>query len=213
LPTSGNQALNQQEIDKAKYDIRDLVSGSLFVAESKTVAQSLLLNPSPDEWVRMITQDNVLQKKSPNTAIRYARTIKRRFEPLGQPFMQAVTNASDPQYTQLLMLALLTYTPIVADFMHQVVMETKRVYKPNLSADAWDVFLRDRIRTLPGLSLLSPSTLQKTGNNVIRALVYASYLYNNKSRRLQPVYLLPDTQYWLQQLNRKDLEPIMECTL
>jgi hypothetical protein len=97
--------------------------------------------------------------------------------------------------------------------MNHVLAESKRVYKPNLTADAWNVFLLDRIRILPGLSQLSESTLQKTGTNVIRALVEAGYLDNNKSRRIQPVYLLPETKFWLQQLNREDLEPVMECTL
>jgi hypothetical protein len=205
--------LSKTELDKAKHYIRDLVSGSLFVAESKAVAQSLLVDCSEGEWVQIITQDNVLRKKSPNTAIRYARTIKRRLEPLGKPFSEAIIDATDPLYTQLLMLALLIYTPVVADFMTYVVAETKRVYKPNLASDAWDVFLHDRSRTLPGLYDLSDSTLKKTGTNVIRALVEAGYLDNNKSRRLQPVYLLPETKFWLQQLNREDLEPVMECTL
>ncbi|MBS3964844.1 MAG: DUF1819 family protein [Methylomonas sp.] len=205
--------MSKTELDKAKHYIRDLVSGSLFVAESKIVAQSLLLDCTEDEWVQIITQDNLLRKKSPNTAIRYARTIKRRLEPLGKPFTEAVMDATDPLYTQLLLLALLIYTPVVADFMTHIVAETKRVYKPNLASDAWDVFLHDRSRTLPGLYDLSDSTLKKTGTNVIRALVEAGYLDNNKNRRLQPVYLLPETKFWLQKLNREDLEPVMECTL
>ena len=205
--------MSKTELDKAKHYIRDLVSGSLFVAESKAVAQSLMLDQSEDEWVRVIIQDNPLRKKSPNTAIRYARTIKRRLGSLGKPFSEAIIDATDPLYTQLLMLALLIYTPVIADFMNHVLAESKRVYKPNLTADAWNVFLLDRFRILPGLSQLSESTLQKTGTSVIRALVEAGYLDNNKSRRIQPVYLLPETKFWLQQLNREDLEPVMECTL
>jgi hypothetical protein len=205
--------MRNEELYKGKYYIRDLVSGSLFVSESKAVAQSLLLDRSKDEWVQMITQDNMLRKKSPNTAIRYAQTIKRRLEPLGSSFMHTVIDANDPFYTQLLMMALLIYTPVVADFMIHVVAETKRVYKPNLAVDAWDVFLLERIRTMPGLALLSESTLKKTGTNVIRALVEAGYLDNNRNRRLQPVYLLPETKFWLQQFNREDLESVMECTL
>ena len=205
--------MNAQELQKAKHYIRDLVSGSLFVAESKTVAESLLLDRPEEAWVRLFTEDNLLQKKSPNTAIRYARTIRRRLEPLGKPFIEAVIQASDPYYTQLLMLSLLIYTPVVADFIEHVVAETRRVYKPNLASDAWDVFLHDRSRILPSLYDLSDSTLQKTGNNVIRSLVEAGYLDNNKNRRLQPVYLLPETKAWLHMLNREDLEPLMECTL
>lgn len=205
--------MSTQELNKAKHYIRDLVSGSLFLTESKAVAQSLLLDYAETEWVQLITEKNLLQKNSPNTAIRYARTIKRRLEPLGKSFMQAIIDANDPLYSQLLILALLMYTPVVADFMAHVVAETKRVYKPNLALDAWDVFLHDRSRTLPGLYDLSDATLKKTGTSVIRALVEAGYLDNNKSRRLQAVYLLPETRMWLQQFNREDLESVMECTL
>jgi len=93
--------LSTQELDKAKHYIRDLVSGSLFIAESKVVAQSLLLGRTEDEWGQIITKDNLLRKKSPHTAIRYARTIKRRLEPLGKPFIEAIIDATDPLYTQL----------------------------------------------------------------------------------------------------------------
>jgi hypothetical protein len=149
--------LSTQELDKAKHYVRDLVIGSLFLTESKAVAQSLLLDYAETEWIRLIKEKNLLQKNSPNTAIRYARTIKRRLEPLGRPFIQAIIDANDPLYSQLLTLALLMYTPVVADFMAHVVAETKRVYKPNLASDAWDVFLHDRSRTLPGLYDLSDS--------------------------------------------------------
>jgi hypothetical protein len=206
-------ALHKEKLNKAKHHIRDLVSGSLFVVESKIVAKSLLNNCTEDEWGRLFTEDNLLQKKSPYTAIRYARTIKRRLEPLGKPFIQAVAQATDPYYTQLLMLSLMIYTPVVADFMKNVVSETRRVYKPNLAADAWHVFLDDRKRVFPGFDEFSDATLQKTGNNMIRSLVEAGYLDNNKNRRLQPVYLLPETKAWLRTLNREDLILIMECTL
>ena len=205
--------MTTQEINKAKHYIRDLVSGSLFIAESKIVAQSLLKGLPEEEWARFIISDNPLRKKSPNTSIRYARTIKRRLTPLGKQFMQDIIDANDPLYIQLLMLALLIYTPVVADFMTSIVTETKRVYRPNLASDAWITFMSDRSRLLPKLNELSESTLQKTGTNVIRALVEAGYLDNNKNRKLQPVYLLPETKKWLQQLNRMDMEQIMECTL
>ena len=205
--------MSGNDIHLAKHYIRDLVSGSLFVAETKIVAATLLLDYPEDKWINLFTDENLLQKKSPNTAIRYARTIKRRLQPLGAPFIEALIQATDPYYTQLLMLCLLAYTPVVADFMQCVLAETKRVYKPNLSADAWDVFLQDRIRTLPGLYELSDSTLKKTGTNLIRALVEAGYLDNNKNRHLQPVFLMPETKIWLNQLNQSNLASIMECTL
>lgn len=204
---------NDLELNKAKHYLRDLTGGSLLIVESRVVAETLIKDIPEADWNRLFTDDNILQKKSKHTAIRYARSVRRRLEPLGMAFIDAVIHASESQYNQLLMLALMIHTPALPDFMRHVVAETKRIYKPNLASDAWDSFLLDRMRILPGLNGLSASTLQKSGNNIIRSLVEAGYLDNNKSRRLQSVYVLPETKVWLQKLNREDLEPIMECTL
>jgi hypothetical protein len=205
--------LNKVELNKAKQYIRDLTGGSLLVAESRVVAETLLLELSEPEWNRLFTEENILKKKSHNTAIRYARAIRRRLEPLGEAFINDVIHAPDSYYKQLIMLALMIHTPVLPDFMQNVVAETKRVYRPNLEPDAWETFILDRSRTLPGLNDLSESTLKKSGTNIIRTLVDADYLNNNKDRRLQPVYILPETRAWLKNLNRLDLEHIMECTL
>lgn len=204
---------NAVELNKAKQYIRDLTGGSLLIAESRLVAETLLQALPEPEWNRLFIEENILKKRSQHTAIRYARAVRRRLEPLGETFIEAVIHAPESYYKQLLMLALIIHTPVLPDFMQHVVAETKRIYRPNLASDAWESFLPDRSRTLPGLNDLSESTLKKSGNNVIRSLVEADYLDNNKNRRLQPVYLLPETRAWLKKLNREDLEPVMECTL
>ncbi len=201
------------ELAKAKQYVRDLTGGGLLLAESRLVAETLLQALPEKDWNHLFTDENILKKNSPHTAIRYARTIKRRLEPLGVEFIEAVLHASESSYKQLLILSLMIHTPALSDFMHYTVAETKRVYKPNLSVDAWDTFLHDRSRILPGLNDLSESTLHKSGNNIIRSLVEADYLDNNKTRRLQPVYVLPETLVWLKKFNRLELEAIMECTL
>ena len=133
--------------------------------------------------------------------------------PLGDDFIDDVINAHEALYKQLLLLATMIKTPAVADFMAEVVREAKRVYLPSLPADAWDQFMANKFRQLDGLAELSESTLKKSGNNAIRILVEADYLNNNRSRQLQPVYLLPETRRWLMVLGREDLKPVMECTL
>jgi hypothetical protein len=202
-----------EELAKAKQYLRDLTCGGLLLTESRTVAETLL-QPLPEaDWKRLFTDENILKKNSPHTAIRYAKAIRQRLQPLGIEFNHAVVNASDSDYKQLLMLAFIIHKPVMVAFMQSVVAETKRVYKPNLAADAWDSFIHERARTLPGLNKLSSSTVQKSGSNIIRSLVEAGYLNNNRQRLLQPVYLLPTPHVWLDTLHRKDLVSIMECTL
>ena len=205
--------MNKVELNKAKQYIRDLTGGSLLIAESRIVAETLLQALPDAEWNHLFTDDNILKKKSPHTAMRYARAIRRRIKPLGNDFINDVIHAPESYYKQLLMLALMIHTSVLPDFMQHVVAETKRIYRPTLELDAWETFILDRSRTLPGLNDLSESTLKKSGTNIIRALVDADYLNNNKDRRLQPVYVLPESRAWLKKLNRLDLETIMECTL
>ena len=202
-----------EELAKAKEYLRDLTGGGLLLAESRVVAGTLLQSLPEAEWNRVFKSENILKKKSPQTAIRYANAIKHRLEPLGFDFIQAVVNASDVEYKQLLMLAFILSTPVMAEFMQLVVAETKRVYKLNLPLDAWDNFIQERALTMPGLNMLAESTLHKSGSNVIRALVEAGYLDTNRNRLMQSVYLLPITQAWLSKLDRTDLKTVMECTL
>jgi hypothetical protein len=211
--TIGRTLTNNPELTKAKHYLRDLTGGSLLLVESRLVAPTLLDERPDTQWRRLFTEQNILQKRSRHTAMRYADSVKQRLQPLGKAFIEAVIQVSDAEYRQLLLLALMIHTPVLPDFMQQVLAETRRVYKPNLASDAWDTFLEDRTRILPGLSQLSESTLQKSGNNIIRVLVEAGYLDNNRSRRLQPVYLLPGTKHWLHRLHQDAFESIMECTL
>lgn len=204
---------NKQFAMNAREYIGDLTAGALFVAESRVVTESLLRHLSEDDWKELIMEENILQKRSGNTAIRYARAIRRRLSSLGDDFQHAIVNAPESEYIQLLMMALLIRTPVIADFMREVVADSRRLYQPSLAPNAWGQFLDDRIRTFPDLAILSDSTLKKTGSNIVRALVEAGYLNSNREKKLQPVYLLPVTRYWLNKLNRNDLEKVMECTL
>ena len=72
----------------AKKYLGDLIGGGLLVAESRIVARTLLQNLSDAEWKHLFEVENILQKRSRHSSIRYARTIRRRITPLGKDFMQ-----------------------------------------------------------------------------------------------------------------------------
>ena len=69
-------------MDIKKY-LGDLNGGSLLMTESRIVAEILLKNLSVKEWKQLIVDDNVLQKKSPQTALRFANVIRKRLESMG----------------------------------------------------------------------------------------------------------------------------------
>lgn len=107
-----------------------------MITESRVIAESLLKKLPEDEWKSLIVEKNVLQKRSGQTAIRYARTIRRRIEGLGDEFMADLLAASERTYIQMLVMSLLIHSPVVADFMQLTLVEARRTYKPFLTADA-----------------------------------------------------------------------------
>lgn len=196
-----------------KEYLGDLIGGSLLLTESRIIAESLLKKPSEEEWKHYIIEQNILQKKSGNTAIRYARTIRWRIECLGDEFMEELLIASESCYIQMLMMAFLINSPIVANFMRQKLAEDRRTYKPSLSPDAWPEFYESQKRAFPVLDSFSDSSVKKMGNNAIKALVDSGYLSDSRNKKIQAVYVLPEIKDWLVRLGREDLIDVMECTL
>lgn len=196
-----------------KEYLGDLIGGSLMMAESRTVAALILEHLTEDEWKQKVVSENVLQKKSGQTAVRYVKTIRSRLEPLGEEFIRALLQADNQTYTQLLMLTFLLHSPVVADFMHHSLQETHRLFKPELPSNAWDEFFSDRIRSRPELAQFTESSMKKMGSNAIKALVDMGYIRSARKRELQAVYLMPETKAWLMKLHKTDLAILMECTL
>ena len=61
----------------------DLNGGSLLMTESRVIAEIQLRKLSEKEWKQLTVDDNVLQKKSPQTALRFANVIRKRLESMG----------------------------------------------------------------------------------------------------------------------------------
>lgn len=199
------------------HDIRDyvgdLIGGSLLIAETRIIAESLLKQLPEDEWRNLVIDQNILQKKSVKTSSRYVRVIRTRIEGLGQDFMSALVTSTDRAYIQLLLVAVMINSPIVEDFMRLNLAEAKRTYKPNLPSTAWQDFYEIQSLKYPDLNNYSESTIKKLGTNVIKILVLSGYLSDARKREIYPVYLMPEVKEWLLRLNREDLIEVMECTV
>jgi len=195
-----------------KTYLGDLNGGSLLMTESRIVAEIQLRNLPEKEWKRLIVEDNVLQKKSPKTALRFANVIRKRLEAMGETYTQALLGVSERAYIQLLLAAFMVQSPVIVDFMRECLAEARRIYKPELSKDVWINFIEDRMKIVPELVLYSESTLKRMGSNVIKALVDTGYLNSTRQRQIQAVYLLPEVKQVLIQVNRQELIEVMECT-
>ena len=197
---------------KLKNYVGDLNGGSLLIAETRIIASVQLEKLSEEQWKQHIVEDNILQKKSAQTSLRFANVIRKRLNAMGDIYTQALLDVSDRAYVQLLLAGFIVQSPIIADFMRECLAEAKRTYKPAISAHAWADFIQDRIRVFPELADYSEATQKKMGSNVIKALVDTGYLNSSRQRQLQVVYLLPEVITTLSQINQEQLIAVMECT-
>ena len=195
-----------------KSYLGDLNGGGLLITESRIIAEIQLKNLSVDEWKKLVVDENVLQKKSAQTALRFANVIRKRLEVMGEPFSQLLLDVSERAYIQLLMAAFMFQSPVIVDFMREYLAEARRTYKPDIANDAWISFIDDRIKVIPELASYSESTLKRMGSNVIKALVDTGYLKSTRQRQIQAVYLLPEVKELLININKQEVIDVMECT-
>ncbi|MGL4931831.1 MAG: BrxA family protein, partial [Aeromonas sp.] len=101
----------------AKAYLGDIIGGSLMLRESRVIAELLLTYPDVAGWNEAIINENVLQKPSQHSAKRMASTLRKRLEPMGADFWQEVLRCSDDVAKQMVLLATMTHSPVLSDFM------------------------------------------------------------------------------------------------
>ncbi|MBA5237121.1 DUF1819 family protein [Pectobacterium aroidearum] len=196
-------------IKNDKRWIGDLLGGSLMVRESRTIAELLLSEPDETTWQQQIINENILQASSTSTANRYARTLRLRLMTLDRECWQLIADGSESERLQMLLVALMIQSPVVAEFIAEVVNPARQQFKEKLGMNCWSEFVDENLRLHPELAVFSDSSIQKMGNNLIKALAEAGYLDSPRRRNLQNVFLLPEVSTALHRLNKAELLPIL----
>ena len=75
--------IREMNITNDKTYNSSIVSGSLLMEESRKIADLLLKKIDADQWYQAIVVENLLQKRSPVTARKQARLIKKPPDPHG----------------------------------------------------------------------------------------------------------------------------------
>ena len=176
-------------IKNDKAWIGDLLGGLLMSRESRVIAELLLTDPDEQTWQEQIVGHNILQASSPNTAKRYAATIRFRLNTLDKSAWTLIAEGSERERQQLLFVALTLHSPVVKDFLAEVVNDLRRQFKEKLPGNSWNEFVNNRVRQHPVLASYSDSSIAKMGNNLVKALAEAGYVDTPRRRNLQAVYL------------------------
>ncbi|MEX5805563.1 BrxA family protein [Citrobacter freundii] len=118
------------------------------------------------------------------------RTVKLRLMTLDRECWQLIVNGSESERLQMLLVALMNQSPIVAEFVADVANPARQQFRNSAEIAGMNSWMRicDCTRSWR-LSL--NSMIVKMGNNLIKALAEAGYL-DSPRRNLQNVFLLPD---------------------
>jgi len=194
----------------AKKYLGDIIGGSIMLRESRLIAQLLLQHPDEKQWDKAILEQNLLQKTSVHSAKRMASTVRKRLETMPDDFLSALLVAPDDLARQMLMLAIMCQSPVLADFMATEVSDARRMYREAMRSDDWPQFFDSRQRVIQGLDQYSPSSVQKMGNNVFKILADVGYLESARTKRLKGIYVLPEIREWANRLNCPKVFEAME---
>lgn len=186
------------------------MGGGLLLHETKVLTDVLLTHPSPEEWRRLVSEENILQKNSIHSARRVALTVKHRLEPLGEPFWRDLQQADTETSKQLILFSVLVRSKAMADYMSTVIADARRVYQDTLHPSSWIDFIDTRSRSVAGLESYAQSTVINMGKNVFRMLIDCGYLSEGRIKKLHKPFVLPLVSDWAAELNRMDVLEAME---
>lgn len=190
----------------------EIVAGSLLIPESRQIARILLDQPDAAAWYRLITVENVLQKKSPATAKRQAKLIRNRLELMTHDFWETIASSSTDIVTQSLLAAAVKHSHLLGDYMEKVMGERWRTFKRTLTHKDWNDYLEMCTQVDAVVNSWSTTTRNKLKQVVFRILAEAKYIDNTRKLNMLPVTIIPEVKAYLMDNNEEYVLKCLEIT-
>lgn len=188
----------------------NITAGSLLLPQSRRIAELLLQDLSPDAWEQALRGDNMLQARTPTTALRQARLIRARLETLPRAAWQIVAMGDKEAASQTLLAGAVLHSALLGDFMREVLAVRRRRLDLALTPLDWEPFLADCAARDPAVATWTPSTRAKLLQVLLRMLAEARYLESTRSLKLRAPDLHPDVRALLKHMDRQDLIDTLE---
>ena len=186
----------------------EISAGSLLPLESRRIAKLLLSDPDQVAWLHAIETENILQKKTPASARRQARLLRRRLTTLDAEAWKMMAEREGEVAIQLLLAAAVKHSQLLGDFMLRVYADRQRRLEPALAPSDWQDFLAECAHHDAAVADWSDSTKAKLFQVIVRILAEARYLENSRSMKLTPQSLHPDVRRYL---STHDETYVLDC--
>ena len=188
----------------------EISAGSLMLQESRRLARLMTENPTEAQWMQAIKVDNILQKKSPATAMRQAHLIRKRLDTLNQEAWALIAESEQEVALQLLLAAAIKHSKLLGDFIKDVYAQHLRRLESTLSHHLWEGFLTECIHRDEQVSEWADSTKEKLFQVIIRILTESKYLDSSRKMNLTPPMLHPAVISYLKRNNESQVLAVME---
>ena len=200
------QHMDRPPPDTVRY--RATMAGSLKVAESRTIADLLLRGATAYDWRAELVKKNVLQIRSPETAVRLGQLLRARLESMQPALWEMVRDGSALLATHACLAAAVKHSPLLGDFLDIAMREQYRLFNPALSNTIWEHFIEDCRNRDPGMSDWSGSTVVRIRSTVFAILAQAGYVENTRTLKLQTVHIAREM---LNYLYEQDEKYVLRC--
>lgn len=188
----------------------EISAGSLMPLESRRLAAFLLTSPDEKSWRHALVEENILQKKTPSTALRQAKLIRDRLNTVDAIALEMIANREQEVSLQLLLVTALKHSPLLADFIANVYIQRQRQMDLAIQTSDWENFLIDCTNRDASVSEWSKSTHAKLFEVIRRILVETKYLENSRTMKITPQSLHPDVKRYLASHEEHNLIHLLE---
>ena len=197
---------------KQKLYNGEIVAGSLLIPESRKIAKLLLQEASEEEWYQAVFIDNILQKRSPASAKRQAKLIRKRLSLMGPEHWVLVKDGNAEIATQALLAAAVKHSRLLGDFMGNVCRQHWLTFNRTLSGKDWREFLETCSLLDSAVGKWTATTTSKLRQVVFRILAEAGYIDSTRKLNLQSVSVAPEVRRYLENHSEEYVLQCMECT-
>ena len=179
----------------------NITAGSLKVPESRLIAGLLLEQADKHAWKCAIRDENILQTRSPQTALKIAGLIRDRLKTMKPDLWKLVRDGNSSVATHACLAAAVKHSALLADFLELVVKEQYRVFAQKLTHQMWDDFVADCQNRDSESPDWTESTIRRLRSSVFQILEQAGYIDRTRSLRLQTVHINTEVLRYLEKHN------------
>ncbi len=179
----------------------DIGAGALLPAESRILANLLLSGVDKAAWLYAIKEENILQKKSPSSAIRQAHLIRQRLDTLDEEGLTMITQETGEILNQMLLVAAIRHSRLLGDFLIDVYQGQLKRLENTITSGDWTTFLHECEQRDAMVATWSKSTQAKLRQVILLILTQTKYIDSTRSGRITPPLLHPRVLRYLKATN------------